>query len=154
MERFSLEPTFNVYRSEKYDNIYTLFVDKKKIFLNRAEMFTFLAIVGYKNGRRTPIDKKSTEMRSEHIKPKELVPLMTIMFNEFDNDFSKFENYDLVKEKMGIIQEYAEGGMDILCEKAFDGFWDGRSLKEDYDEYEIDIARFVYDELENINMDL
>lgn len=148
MEGFDLSQNFSIYRSEKYNNVYETLISKK-VYTNRAEVFTLAAIVGFRKGNRKKIEKRATEMRSEHISGKELVALLTIIFKEFDNDLNKFENYDLVKEKMQIVEEYAEGGMEILCNEAFNGLWNGYVLKEDYDRYQIDLIRYLNTELKN-----
>ncbi len=147
MKDFVLKPNFFVYRSKKYDSIYELLVDKKRIFENRAGVFVFASIVGFKYNRRTKIAERATEMRSEHITEKDLLPIICMMFKEFDYDFNMFEDYDNVKKMMTVIEEYAEGGMDILCNKAFYGQWDGQELNENYNEYEIDLVRFIYEEM-------
>ena len=153
MQRFNLTPNFFIYRSKRFDPIYETLVNKK-IFENRAEIFVLASIVGFKNNRRTRVEERAPEMRSEHIREKDLVPLMCIIFKEFDYDFNKFDDYEQVKKMMAIIEEYAEGGMEILCEEAFDGQWDGKTLNPDYDEYEIDIVRYIYSELKNSSVSI
>lgn len=149
MKDFVLKPNFFVYRSKKYDSIYEMLVDKKKIFENRAGVFVFASIVGFKNNKRIPVKERATEMRSEHISEKDLLAIICMMFKEFDYDFNKFEDYENVKKMMPVIEEYAEGGMEILCNTAFYGQWDGNSLSENYDEYEIDLVRYIYKEMQN-----
>lgn len=48
---------------------------------------------------------------------------------------------------MQTLEEYAEGGMEILCEEVFNGQWNGRTLNNEYDEYEIDISKYIYDNI-------
>ena len=146
MERFTLEPNFFIYKSKKYEKIYNT-LSSKKIFNNMAEIFTFACVIGYKNKNKVKLAGRGTEMRSEHFKEKELVPLMSIIFEEsnFDNDI--FYDYDLIKAKFNDLEEYAEGGMEILCSTAFDGHWNGIEIDDEYDEYEIDLARFILDNL-------
>ena len=100
MEDIKLTPSFFIYRSEKFEEIYKVLIDQKNVFKNRLELFTFSAIVGFKKNRRAPVVKRATEMRTEQLAEKDLVPLFTIMFNESGKDFNKMNDYEYIKKQM------------------------------------------------------
>ncbi len=149
---FSLNDSFFIHKSKRFESIYNLLVNKKHLF-KMNELFTLAAAVGFKNNKRVKLEQKGTEMRSEHFKENQLAALYSIMLNSSDinADLESFRDYDFVKNAFKIIEEYSEGGMEILCDEVFEDKWNGINLDEEYNEYEIDLLRFVYDDYnENI----
>jgi len=43
---------------------------------------------------------------------------------------------------MRLIEEYAEGGIDVLIESVFKSKWNGISLDNNYQDYDLDIISF------------
>lgn len=147
MVDFYLSDNFPIWKSKKYENIYDVLVNKKHLF-KMSELFTLCATIGFKNDTKLPIAKRGTEMRSEHFR-KDCLPIVySMIVNDpcIGGDIDKFEDYEFTKSAFKKIEEYAEGGMQILHQEVFEDKWDGSSLDEEYDEYEIDILRYIYDE--------
>jgi hypothetical protein len=144
---FYLSDNFPIWKSKKYENIYDVLVNKKHLF-KMSELFTLCATIGFKNGTKLPIVKRGTEMRSEHFRKDCLPVVYSMIVNDpcIGGDIDKFEDYEFIKSAFKKIEEYAEGGLQILHQEVFEDKWDGSSLDEEYDEYEIDILRYVYDE--------
>jgi len=147
---FYLDDNFSIYKSKKYENIYNVLANKKHLF-KMSELFTLCAVIGFKNKSQLPIPagKRGTEMRSEHFRKDCLPVVYSMMLNDLNiggDDIDKFEDYEFTKNAFKKIEEYAEGGMYILCQEVFENKWDENSLDEKYDEYEIDILRYIYDE--------
>jgi len=147
MIEFNLDNNFSIYKSKKYENIYDVLSNKKHLF-KMSELFTLCAVIGFKNNMQLPVAKRGTEMRSEHFK-KDCFPVIFSMIlsdSDIGGDIEKFEDYEFTKSAFKKIEEYAEGGMQFLCQNVFENKWNGNTLDTEYDEYEIDILRYVYDE--------
>ena len=144
---FYLGDNFFIYKSKKYENIYDVLVNKKHLF-KMSELFTLCAAIGFKNNIKLPVEKKGTEMRSEHFRKDCLPVVYSMIVNDpyIGGDIDKFEDYEFIKSAFKKIEEYAEGGMQILCQEVFENKWDKNVLDEEYDEYGVDILRYIYDE--------
>jgi hypothetical protein len=59
-------------------------------------------------------------------------------------DLDSFRDYDLIKNAFKIIEQYAEGGMEILCREVLESNWNSYELTDDYEYYEVDLLRFIY----------
>lgn len=141
--QFELSDSFFVNRSKKYDNIYDYF-NKKQTF-KMAELFTLCAVIGFINNKKVSFKDKGKDLRSETIHSNELMNIYTIMMKSSDINatLDDFNNKNFRKEKFKDIEEYAEGGMDILVKEVFVGNWDGNELTPGYNKYEIDILSYI-----------
>lgn len=144
---FSLNNSFFIFKSKKYEDIYDVLVNKRHIF-KMSELFTLCASLGFKHNNPVPFDNKGTEMRSEHFKESQLTVLYSIMINSplIKADLDSFRDYDFIKNSFKIIEQYAEGGMEIICREVFEKNWNGYELVEDDEHYEIDLLRFIYED--------
>lgn len=144
---FSLSNSFFIFKSKKYEDIYNILVNKKHIF-KMSELFTLCATLGFKHNNLVPFENKGTEMRSEHFKENQLTALYSIMINSpiINADLDSFGDYDLIKNAFKIIEQYAEGGMEILCREVFESNWNSYELADDYEYYEVDLLRFIYED--------
>lgn len=142
---FSLNNSFFIFKSKKYEDIYNVLVNKMHIF-KMSELFTLCASVGFKHNNSVSVDSKGTEMRSEHFKENQLTALYSIMINSplINADLDSFRDYEFIKSAFKIIEQYAEGGMEILCRDVFEKNWNGYELSEDYEYYDVDLLRFIY----------
>lgn len=150
MRDFELKKeTFFISRSKKYDNIYEVLVGKR--IFTMAELFTFAASIGFKRNRRVNFENdRGKDIRSEYFFPQHLMVLYSLMLNDSDTgkDLNIFKDVEQLKKGMKVIEEFAEGGMEVLCEEVFEHKWDASSklLDDKWKDYEIDLARFVYKE--------
>lgn len=144
---FSLNESFFIFKSKKYEDIYDVLVNKKHIF-KMSELFTTCAVLGFKHNNPVPLESKGKEMRSEHFKENNLTALYSIMINSpmINANLDSFGDYDFIKNAFKVIEQYAEGGMDILCSKVFEENWNGYNLAEDYEYYEVDLLRYIYED--------
>ncbi|HEY8892739.1 MAG TPA: hypothetical protein VIM70_21100 [Clostridium sp.] len=144
---FSLSNSFFIHKSKKYEDIYDVVVNKKHIF-KMSELFTLCASLGFKHSNFVQFASKGTEMRSEHFKENNLTALYSIMINSplIKADLDNFSDYDFLKNSFKTLEKYAEGGMDILCKKVFEKNWDGNKLDADYEYYDVDLLRFIYED--------
>jgi hypothetical protein len=142
---FSLNNSFFISKSKKYEDVYEVIVNKKHIF-KMYEFFTFCASVGFSHSNPLAVAEKGKEMRSEHFKETQLSVLYSIMINSplIKADLDSFRDYDFIKNSFKIIEQYAEGGMEILCKEVFEKNWNGYVLTEEYEYYDVDLLRFVY----------
>ena len=144
---FSLSNSFFIFKSKKYEDIYDVLVNKKHIF-KMSELFTLCASLGFKHSEPVPFESKGTEIRSEHFKENHLTALYSIMINSplIKADLDSFSDYDFIKNAFKVVEQYAEGGMEILCKEVFEKNWKVYTLEEDYEFYDVDILRFIYED--------
>lgn len=135
--------TFLVNRSKKYESIYEYFY-KSKTF-GMSELFTICAVIGFINGKRVPFSDKGKDTRSEFFSSNDLTKIYIIMMKSEDINatLDDFANPNFIKEKFKVIEEYAEGGMQILVDEVFKGNWNGTELTKSYKKYEIDILSYI-----------
>ena len=144
---FSLNNSFFIFKSKKYEDIYNVLVNKEHIF-KMSELFTLCASIGFKHNNPVPLESKGTEMRSEHFKENQLTALYSIMINSplIKANLDNFMDYDFVRSSFKVIEEYAEGGMEIICRDVFEKNWNGYQLTQDYEYYDVDLLRFIYED--------
>ncbi|MBE1303381.1 hypothetical protein G4W71_04915 [Clostridium botulinum] len=147
---FTLNDSFFVIKSKRFEDIYDVLVNKKHIF-KMAELFTLCAAIGFKNNRRIKIKSRGKEIRSEHFKENQLTVIYSIMINSkcINADLDNFRDYEFIKQAFKHLEEYAEGGMGILCEQVLKEKFNGVYLDDNYDQYEIDILRYIKEEQDN-----
>lgn len=144
---FELKDSFLINRSKTYDNIYNYFCNKKKIF-SMAELFTISAVIGFVKDNKVDFsNNRGKDIRSEYFRTNELMNIYVIMIKSryINATIDNFVDYQFIKDSFKHIEEYAEGGMQILCKEVFAGNWDGNDLKESYDNYELDILGYIYE---------
>lgn len=141
--QFELKDSFLVNRSKKYDNIYDYFYRKKSFTM--SELFTLCTVIGFVNNNKVSFNDKGKDLRSEYISNNELMNIYTIMIksNIINATLDDFNDPNFRKEKFKDIEEYAEGGMQILVDEVFIGNWDGHELNTSYSKYEIDILSYI-----------
>jgi len=143
---FSLNNNFFILKSKKYEDIYDVLVNKKHNF-KMYELFTLCASVGFGHNNPLPIGDRGKDIRSEHLKESQLYVLYSIMIHSplIKANLESFRDYDFIKTSFKTIEQYAEGGMEILCRDVFEKNWNGYVLEEEYEYYDVDLLRFVYE---------
>lgn len=140
---FLQEAEMLIYTSEKYEDIYFKF--NKDFKMTYKNLFLLCASIGSRHGKSTPLNKKGREFRASFFNEKEESLVYSIILNDekYGKDIEKFNDLEFRKEARGIIEEYAEGGMDILIENVFKNKWNGLKLDDNYTNYEVDIMKYV-----------
>ena len=103
-------------RSSNKELVYKLLKDKTNTFFTYAEIFVFLVAIGIKYRRRKSLEDTKLEAIAYTLFSEDAIRFMDLVVlfdtNDINNlDLSTEEN---VKEYMKIIEEYANGGAEIL----------------------------------------
>ncbi len=120
--------------------------------LTFADIFTLCASVGFRNNRKSSCDAKGREMKSQNFKgsgQKETLIMLVLNDGELGKEITRFSDPEFQRKAKETLQEYAEGGMDIIVEKVF--FGDNTTVspnKEKVKDYYLDIMKFVLSEYE------
>ncbi|ATD31153.1 hypothetical protein BHM04_08105 [Macrococcus sp. IME1552] len=142
---------FNV--EQKYDSIYQFFNRKqenKNYIFENGQLFLICVSIGYRNSNKVPLNKKgTTQTRGNVYKRDEENLLLNIIYSEF-KDFDKITKYENRIEIKKLIEEYANGGMEILLDKVLNDYWDGEKLDDTFSEYHYIISKFILSEIINI----
>ncbi len=132
------------YTSKKYEDIYLEIADKHK--LSYAQLFTLLAAIGFKNNRRSSFSEKGREFRSSYLKDDAKSIIYTILLSD---EMLKLDVEDLIdknrfKDYTKQLEEYADGGMEILIEEVFPPNIAVSTRSKKYSDYMVDIVSYVY----------
>lgn len=139
-----------IYTSKKYENIYTFF---SNIYdMKYHSLFLLCAAVGAKSGKQSQVDEKSREFRSNYFSLDERNLVYTIILNDENKgkNLERFTENEFHSEARQIIENYAEGGMDILVEEVFKEKWDGNMLDKEYKDYQVDLLGYVLATLKEV----
>jgi len=136
------------YTSQKYEEIY--FRINKDLKYGYKEIFLLFAAIGAKNSRKSQLDKRGREFRASFLNDEEANMLYAILLNDpsIGKDVDVFNDPDKQTEMKKMLEQYAEGGADILVEEVFKEKWNGYKLDEKYDTYSVDMLKYV---IANIN---
>lgn len=134
-----------LYTSKKFENIYIMFKDKYKISYD--ELFILAVTIGFLDGKRSPLESKGREFRTNYLKRNSKATAYSIILNDpvLGKQIDKFEDKEFVKEAKNALEEYAERGMEVLVNNIFKKFWDGNKLDEEYKDYVVDLTYYVYE---------
>lgn len=140
---FLQESELLIYSSQKYEEIY--FRISKDLKISYKNIFLLCATLGARNGRLAPVTKRGREFRASYLDESEENLMYTIILNDETKgkDIELFNDPEFRKEARKILEEYAEGGMDILVEEVFKEKWNGIKLDEKYDNYDVDIMKYL-----------
>lgn len=119
--------------------------------LDTASIFLMCVIIGYKANKMSDDLKfgdKSKEFRGEYFDDIGKSILYTIADNITDGKmFDDWDDDSLKNEIIKKFQRYSNAGMDILINDAFsDNMTDGK-FRESYDNYDLDLTKYLYDGL-------
>lgn len=135
-----------IYTSKKYEPIYKTL--NKILEIKYQDLFILCASIGFKNNNKSLVEEKGREFRSNYLNREQRATAYTIILNDSNTGrkISRFEDKDFIIESRKTLEQYAEGGMDILVGQVFKSKWTGELLDESYDEYEIDIITYIYEQ--------
>lgn len=134
----------------KYDLIYEHLRDAYDI--KYQHLFLLNVVFGHKYNRKVQFSGKGREIRSNFFKPDEQNVLYTILLADetINKDIEKFDEQDMQLPMRKTLEEYAEGGMEILIEELFLEKWDGSKIDKGYHDYNSDLLLFVIAKLEEV----
>jgi len=147
---FLQEAEMLIYSSQKYEEIYIKI--NKDLKITYKNIFILCATLGARHGRTAPVTKRGREFRASYFNESEENLMYTIILNDETKgkDIELFNDPEFRKEARKILEEYAEGGMDILVEEVFKGRWNGFKLDEKYDNYDVDIMKYLIASLNKV----
>jgi hypothetical protein len=133
-----------LYTSKKYEEIYFHFNEKCE--MKYQDLFLLCATLGFKKNRKRKLDGKGRELRTNYLNSRQKATVYSIILSdeELGKNIEAFESQDFPLTARKRIEEYAEGGMEILVEDVFDRRWDGNKLDQAYNEYEVDLLSYIY----------
>jgi len=146
---FLANPTKSMFTDKEYEKIYLYFRDSLNI--RYTELFVLNAAIGYKNNLCIPLKKKGKEFKSSYFgKLRFSMYSMILNHHEYGKNIEDFKDVDFQNSVINYLQELANGGMKILCDKVFLHNWDGLELDTSYDEYLIDVLTYSIEETEKV----
>lgn len=143
--------SYKVDISKCFEDIYDALASEKstKLFDNKISLFVFSAAVGYKyNNPKDILQKSDNAIHCQPISERQLATIFSIIVNDatIGKNFENFIDSDFLSKGLKLVEKYAQGGMEILCDKVFDSNWNGKTLAREYKEYDVDLLRFIYEE--------
>lgn len=135
-----------LYTSQKYGNIYQVL--NKSLEIKYHELFILCAAIGFKNNQKANFTLKGREFKTNFFSRDQRSTAYAIILNdpEFGKKIEQFDDNSFVLQSRKLLEQYAEGGMNILVDRVFGAKWSGEFLDERYSEYIIDIMSFIYEE--------
>lgn len=139
-----------IFTSKKYEPIYMLL--NKEYDFPYHKLFILCASLGASKGKASELDGKGREFRSNYFNNDERNLIYSIILNDEmrGKNIEKFNESSFHAEARNIIENYAEGGMDILVEEVFKEKWDNHQLDSKYKDYHMDILKYVLANLKEI----
>ncbi|MFD1707362.1 hypothetical protein ACFSCZ_11530 [Siminovitchia sediminis] len=133
-----------LYTSKKYEEIYIYF--NNKLDIKYQDLFLLCASIGFKNNRKTPREGRGREFRTNYLNSQQKTAAYSIILSdpELGRNIEAFETSEFKLKARKRLEEYAEGGMDLLVEEVFGHRWDGNTLDPTYSEYEVDVIGYIY----------
>lgn len=145
---FLKEQQIRFFTGDKYKNIYDLFA--KEYNIKYARLFTICACIGFKNNcLEDVISGEGYEFRSAYLTTEESANLYTILIldPELGHQIEKFSDKSFVSQCQKKLERYAAGGMRLLVNEVFKTHWNGFSLDNNYEEYDVDIMVYINEEI-------
>lgn len=132
-----------MYTSQKYENIYMLLNQEYDFAYHR--LFLMCAALGARRSYSLPVEEKGREFRSNYFNSNERNLAYSIILNNESQgkDLDRFNDKAFYAEARKLLENYAEGGMEILVIEVFKEKWNGIKLDETYKNYPIDILNYV-----------
>jgi hypothetical protein len=135
-----------VFTSKQYENIYIYLKDVYEIKYH--DLFMLSASIGFRNNNPLPIGEKGREFRSNYLSNAQRATAYSMILNHptVGKDLEKFNQEDFPSIAKKILEEYAEGGMQILVRDVFRSKFKDGHLDKTYEEYDLDIISYVYEQ--------
>ena len=137
----------------KYNDVFDK--KKKKEDKNKIEikqLYILAAAVGFKNSKRLQIKSKGKETRTSYLTYKEEALLLNMVLadNEIGNNIDEIVNSNNKMKIKNIIDEYANGGLELIVENGLPHRWNGEFLNNDDGNLTFDLSKYILSEVQNI----
>ncbi|TDT72506.1 hypothetical protein EV215_0316 [Hypnocyclicus thermotrophus] len=139
-----------IFTSKKYEDIYIFF--NETFSIKYQDLFILCSAIGFKNNRHIKFDSKGRELRSNYFSSAQKATAYSIILadKEIGREIEKFENKNFMLLARKKLEEYAEGGMEILLEEVFENKFIESKLDIVYKEYDIDLFSYVLEKFDEI----
>jgi len=133
-----------LYTSKKYEEIYIYF--NNEFDIKYPDLFLLCASLGFKKDRKKRIVEQGREFRTNYLNSRQKATAYSILLSdtEIGKNIEAFESNEFRLKARKKLEDYAEGGMEILTEEVFGYRWDGNKLDSTYSEYEVDLLSYIY----------
>lgn len=141
------------FTDSKFNNVFDIFT--KKEVGNKIEikqLYILAATVGFKNSKRVKIENKGKETRTSYLSYKEEALLLNMVFSddEINNNIDEIVNLNNKLKIKNIIDEYANGGLELIIEKGLPHRWNGEYLNNEDGNLTFDLSKYILSEIQNI----
>lgn len=141
------------FTDSKFNNVFDIFT--KKEVGNKIEikqLYILAAAVGFKNSKRVKIENKGKETRTSYLSYKEEALLLNMVFadDEINNNIDEIVNLNNKLKIKNIIDEYANGGLELIIEKGLPHRWNGEYLNNEDGNLTFDLSKYILSEIQNI----
>ncbi|MEH7333951.1 hypothetical protein V7161_15000 [Neobacillus drentensis] len=134
----------SLFTSKEYEEIY--FHLNSKHDIKYHDLFLLCASIGFKKNQKKKLDERGREFRTNFFNSRQRAAVYSIIINDPDigKNIEAFDNSEFRLKARKRLEEYAEGGMDLLVKEVFGQRWDGNKLDPTYHEYEVDLLGYIY----------
>lgn len=135
-----------IYTSKEYEDIYIKLQESYGI--KYAQFFMLCCSLGFKKGKKVKFKETGREFRSNYLSDDQRVAAYCILLNDNNLNITlgDFEDPDKHLPFRQTLEQYAQGGMEVLLEEAFPPGVKNYINTKKYDEYLIDIMSYIYNE--------
>jgi hypothetical protein len=131
--------------SKRFSDIYEHL--NKNYSIKYHELFVLAAVIGFVNDKKVDVIDKNEGIgwRSNYLNNSQKASVYSIILNDKDEGkaIENFEKNEYWVKYTNLLEQYAEGGMEILVNDVFKNKWFNNHLSEDYTEYDIDIIKYA-----------
>ena len=110
----------SLYRSDEFESYYQLLGNKSetKVFPTMKDCFMFALSLGFKLNKRLPLNKNNRDPIPPRVFTDEDMNIIELIAYTSQDDISiLIAEEATIEKKCKIIEEYANGGMDIMIKK-------------------------------------
>lgn len=150
---FLRETSIIFFADEKYDDIYqslnSLSGSKK---MEYKHLFLLATTVGFKNSKRIPINKRGRQWRATYMTMAEESLLINMLLSEpeINHKLEWLLDSDNEGKIKVIIEEYANGGMDLICKNGLEDYWDGEELIKKDSTIIFELSKYVLSQINDV----
>ena len=141
------------FTDSKYNDVFDTFNKKEsKNKIEIKQLYILAAAVGFKNSKRVQTENKGKETRSSYLSYKEEALLLNMVFadSEIDNNIDEIVNLNNKMKIKNIIDEYANGGLELIVESGLSHRWNGEFLNNEDGNLTFDLSKYILSEVQNI----
>lgn len=141
------------FTDSKYNDVFDTFNKKEsKNKIEIKQLYILAAAVGFKNSKRVQIENKGKETRTSYLSYKEEALLLNMIFadSEIDNNIDEIVNLNNKMKIKNIIDEYANGGLELIVESGLSHRWNGEFLNNEDGNLTFDLSKYILSEVQNI----